>query len=222
MFKNWFRLKADAPSFRDDYLRYFERSHPMRTPVEAISFVVFDTETTGLNVRQDRLLSIGAVRVQNWQINIADTFECLILQEHMQLGNSPKIHGILGNTLQRMGIEETEAVRQFSHYCQNSVLVGHHIAFDRAMMEKVLRPMTGTRLRNYCIDTIRLAQRLAPPSIGLRPQDFSLDQLCRQYHIEAKDRHTAAGDAYITALLFLKLLARLQKRGVRTLRDLLR
>ncbi|HKK78702.1 MAG TPA: hypothetical protein VJ933_03695, partial [Phaeodactylibacter sp.] len=79
----------------------------------------------------------------------------------------------------------------------------------------------GVKLKNKGVDTAVLARRLANhPQLAKRGA-FGLDQLCQDYHIPMSDRHTAAGDAYITAILLMKMLRRLEKRGVRTLGDLL-
>ena len=82
----------------------------------------------------------------------------------------------------------------------------------------------GGKLRNKTLDTARLARRIHNPFDApmSKQQQLSLDALCRQYHIPLGERHTAAADTYITALLFLKLLARLKKRGVDTIGELMK
>jgi len=96
------------------------------------------------------------------------------------------------------------------------VLVGHHLRFDISILNEALKKRHAGKLRNPLIDTRDLALRVEKGRGGHddQPGNYSLDALCQRYHIPGSDRHTAAGDAYITAILLLKLLGRLRKRGV--------
>jgi len=109
-------------------------------------------------------------------------------------------------------------------YLQNSVIVGHHIGFDFAVLNRAFQEHLGGQLRNQTLDTNYLAKRIHSPfyktSID-QNLNFSLDALCKQYHVPVHDRHTASGDALITALLFLKLMGQLERKGVKYLGDLL-
>ncbi|MCB9301076.1 MAG: 3'-5' exonuclease [Lewinellaceae bacterium] len=220
-FKNKNRAKPGDPEFWKGYLASFEHDYRKNTPIRELRFVVFDTETTGLDVRKDHILSLGAVSVNNWQIDLSDSLECYVRQAYQANGESVEVHGILPNG-RKETVDEGYAIRRFISYCQNAVLVGHHVNFDVAMVNKVLKGLTGRKLLNKQVDTAVLARRLAGDSQVYKQGTFGLDSLCQQYHIPMSDRHTAAGDAYITAILLLKLLARLEKRGVRTLGQLFR
>lgn len=212
----------EQPSFWRDYLLAFKPGFDPKCPIQEAGFVVFDTETTGLDPSRDQLLAIGAIPVRNWRIQVADAFECTITPNQNAAGASIPIHGILPK-IHPDNLPETEAVKQFIRLAGNQILVGHHIGFDVAMINKSLQPLTGGKLKNKMLDTGHLARRVNPVSGPLYPSSpADLDELCRQYHIRPSDRHTAAGDAMITATLFLKLLARLRNRGVHTIGDLLR
>lgn len=223
MFKTWFQKKnkEDLPSFWRDYDAHFSKTLSKNMPVEEVAFVIFDTETTGLDIHKDKILSLGAVRLKNNRLNVSDSLDLLIAQEVQKPGKSAEIHGILNAHIQN-GLSEREALEQFVTFCKDAVLVGHHVAFDVAMLDQLARKITGRRLKNKTIDTLDLAKRVNPPGAFVRPGDYSLDRLCRLYQLPTSDRHTAAGDAYITALLLMKLLVRLRKRGVLTLGQLLR
>jgi len=212
---------SPPPDFWSEYLQAFQQSPLSRhLPLAQIPFVVFDTETTGLNPRKDNLLSIGAVRVQGWQLDVGQCFELYVQQSYQPQSSAVEVHGILPGQ-QPYKLPQEEAVKQFLKYCGNAVLVAHHLAFDLAVLNALLRPLAGDKLRNKGLDTARLARRVAQRPDLAKPGTFGLDELCEQFHIPKSDRHTAAGDAYITGLLLLKLLYRLKKRGVRTLGDLL-
>lgn len=224
--RKWFWKKKDdvspPPAFWRDYQKLMSTKVDRRLPVDQVDFVVFDTETTGLDVRKDRILSIGALRVRDREINIGQSFEYLIQQPRQKAkAESIPIHGIL--PVERPGsLSEPEALARFIGYTGSAVLVGHHVRFDIEMINRALGRMGLGKLKNPYIDTARLAKRtrgLHHPGPKKTP---GLDELCQRYRIPPVDRHTAAGDAYLTALLLLKLMARLQDRGVRNLGDLLR
>jgi DNA polymerase-3 subunit epsilon len=110
-------------------------------------------------------------------------------------------------------------------YIGNRVIVGHHINFDVMMINKMLDDLHLPRLKNQTIDTAQLIKRIENPLNAynlVNSKELSLDELSQKFDIITKQRHTAAGDAYITALVFIKLLELLKKREVRTLKDLLR
>ena len=195
---------------------------PLTTPVEQLRFVVFDTETTGLNPRKDRLLSIGAVTVLGGDIPLDQTFDREVGQQQLRpsTGEAIAVHGILPHHA-TMAQPEEEVIRDFLGFLGDAVLVAHHVKFDVMMIEQALKKYGGGPLLNRRIDTVQLAQRAQRAGQGTT-RAYKLDALAKQYDIPLHDRHTAAGDAYITAVLLLKLLHRLRHRGVHTLRDLLR
>ncbi len=220
----WFQAprQQPLPEFWEEYIELFAWKQDKKLPIEAQRFIVFDTETTGLDPKSDRILSIGAVGVHNWQIDLNDHLECYLRQNQQSSSKEVAIHGILPVDKEHM-LHESVAIRNFVTYIGNAILVGHHVSFDVNMINQALRRMELPPLRNKTVDTQRLAMRLKPPSQGYaQPGTYGLDDLCKQYRIPCSDRHTAAGDAYITAVLFLKLLARLEARGVKTVAGVLR
>lgn len=223
--RNWFRTRdvSQYPLFWQDYLNRLEESTlNLKTLIADIPFVVFDTETTGLNHKEDQILSIGAVRVKDWKMEVADTLDFLVYQSYSPKMESVAIHGILPKAHDN-SLEEAEAVRNFVAYIGDSVLVGHHVGFDLAMIHQALRPYGKLKLKNKILDTGNLARRAKGLKLEIENQNaYTLDQLCEDYHIPKNDRHTAAGDAFITGLLLQKLLVKLQNRGIRTLGDLLK
>ncbi|MCO6476291.1 MAG: 3'-5' exonuclease [Phaeodactylibacter sp.] len=212
----------DHPEFWRQYLSSFDGVLGKRTPIEEVCFVVFDTEATGLDVKKDRILSIGAVKVRNWQISLSACLDCYVKQSYQPVGETIAVHGILPGARSPGDMEEIEAVQHFVKYCHASVLVGHHVAFDISMINQALKGLIGQKLVNKRLDTAALAARVAEKKGYEVPGTLGLDALCKKYDIPMSDRHTAAGDAFITAVLFMKLLARLKKRGVNTLGELMR
>jgi DNA polymerase-3 subunit epsilon len=206
------------PDFWKAYLAHFDKKWSKKTPLEELSFVVFDTETTGLKIKEDQILSIGAIRVGHNTIHIGDEFECFVYQSFTPIASNIEIHEILPSQPSD-GLDEASATKSFLEFIGNDILVGHHVGFDVAMVNQSLKNLGSFQLKNYALDTGVMAKRLKYPSYHT---SFTLDQLCKEYRIKMHDRHNAAGDAMLTAILFLKLLGRLKNRGVKTLGDLLR
>ncbi|MEZ4957797.1 MAG: 3'-5' exonuclease [Saprospiraceae bacterium] len=222
-----FFLKKNKPNFQapeyQAYLAHFSKKLDLYKPVSGARFVVLDTETTGLDVKNDRILSLAALEINGANISVKNRLECFVKQDAYQPKESIAVHGILPNQTSQ-GISEKEMLTALLAFLGNAILVGHHISFDIAIINECMLREMGGPLKNTVLDTGRLARRLEDPFNikHLNQKEYSLDSLCQKYQIEMGKRHTAAGDAFITALLFLKLLGRLEQKGVKTLKDLLR
>ena len=179
--------------------------------IDLTRFVVLDTETTGFDYEKDRILSIGALVLQNNQINIADSFEIFIQQEHYDQATA-KIHGILRDSvLDRPN--ELEALKQFLDFLGDSIIVAHHSLFDVTMINKALERNGLSPLKNKTLDTAVLYKKtLLVSPLFERKDNYTLDDLADKFDISKKDRHNAMGDAYITAIAFLKILKKLKEK----------
>lgn len=199
---DWFRFKKYPPIWQN-YLANFKKNSSLKD-FEDTRFVVFDTETTGLDFQKDKILSIGAVSIINKTIAVENVFEIYIKVSHFNV-ETVTIHGILqeGNIHK---VNENEAIELFLQYIGSSILVGHHIGFDIAMINNALQQMKLGKLKNKTIDTGTLYTKLR----DAKNKNYSLDELSKEFAIAQHDRHTAAGDALITALLFLKILNKLK------------
>ena len=119
--------------------------------IDSTRFVVLDTETTGFDYEKDRILSIGALVLQNNQMNISDSFEVFIQQEHYDQATA-KIHGILRDSvLDRPN--EKEALEQFLTFLGDAIIVAHHSLFDLSMITKALERNCLSPLKNKTLDT---------------------------------------------------------------------
>ena len=210
MIRNLFKNKnerEDLPIFWQNYAQSFDEKIPEK--LSEVRFVVFDTETTGFNFNDDRILSIGAVRIENQSIEISDNFEVFLNQTKFN-PETVKIHGIIQNERFEK-ISEFDALKKFLSYIQNSVLVAHHAGFDIKMVNKALNRNNLPKLKNKVLDTAVLYKKTRIMTNFIdRDKVYSLDEISEAYNIDLIDRHTASGDAYITALIFMKLLSRLK------------
>jgi DNA polymerase-3 subunit epsilon len=202
------------------YLQTFDASWRSDTPAASVRFVVLDSETTGLDLRRDRVVTIGAVAVNDAQIDLSDVFDALLTIDHNQ--SSVTVHGVTRDEA-RGGAGEQEALLEFLGYLRDGVIVGHHIGFDIDMLDAACERHFGITLRNRYIDTMDLTlelDALMPNAADPAQQGYSLDALCARFGVLPRDRHTAAGDAFMTALVFLKLLSVARKAGRCSLGDL--
>jgi len=199
-----------------------------QTPIEALRFVVLDTETTGLDIQKDQLLSIGTVCIEERAILVKDAVEWVLYSEdNLEMKKEGiAIHGLRPKDLKE-GTKKQIALQEFLTYLDNSIIVAHHTAFDVAMLNKAMTHFyPDFKLYNYQLDTAKLAIRLERGLFDQSPaydrKKYTLDALCERYGVEMVERHTAWGDAYTTAILFLKLVHLLQKNGIQNLKDLMR
>lgn len=183
------------------------------TPVEQVRFVVLDSETTGLDPRKDRIVTIGAIAVVNHEIRIDDSFEALLKVEYNS--SAVTVHGVTREE-SLAGLDEPEALDRFLRYLGEGVIVGHHIGHDVETFNAGYERHFGFRMRNPSLDTMSLTLHLERDGAfaGRGPiEEFSLDALCRLFDIVPHDRHTAPGDAFMTALVFQRLLRLAVKHG---------
>ncbi|MFH6992610.1 PolC-type DNA polymerase III [Flavobacterium sp. FlaQc-48] len=179
--------------------------------IEETRFVVLDTETTGFDYDNDRILCIGALVLQNGIIAIQNSFEVYIEQDHYDKSTA-QIHGILkAFVIPRPG--ESEALQQFLAFLGDSVIIAHHTIFDVTMINKALERNGLPELTNKRLDTAILYKKtLIKSHLFERKDHYTLDDLADKFDISKKDRHTALGDAYITAIAFLKIVKKLKEK----------
>lgn len=172
---------------------------------ENLRFAVIDTESTGFDSERDLIVSIAGVTVQQDAIDLSDTFEVMIPFPHNT--SSVALHGI---TRERAsgGVPEDKALEDFRQWLRQDIIVGHHIGHDVKMLNTASRRNGQPLFENPVIDTMDLTLRLK--DVGalseVEIETYSLDQLCWIFNIAPHDRHTASGDAFLTAQVFLRLL----------------
>lgn len=212
---NWFKKETDDyPEYWNKYISYFQKAQPEL--VDEATFVVFDTETTGFDQHKDRILSIGCVKIKKERINVAESFEIYLDQEEFN-PDTVEIHGLIHHE-RFQTISEEKAIQLFLKYIKNSILVAHHAGFDVNMVNAALKRQGLPKLKNKVLDTGVLYRKTRLITNFIDPnKNYSLDELALAYNIDLKDRHTAIGDAFITAIAFLKTLGRLKEPRIKKL-----
>ena len=164
-------------------------------------WVVLDVETSGLNIDDDRLLSIGAVAIHGDRIVLADSFEIFVRAERASDRANILVHGI-GAQAQLGGVEPVPAMRAFLDFVGTSPLAAFHASFDRGFLSRAARAWVGLKLDNPWLDLAELAPALQP-----QVKAKALDDWLAYFEISVDQRHDAASDALATAMLLLRLRA---------------
>jgi DNA polymerase III subunit epsilon len=211
-----FFKKKKTPKFWEDHI-YKVQNSKKYSNFEDIRFVALDTETTGFDYENDRILCIGAVAIKNNKILVSDAIEIYVKQEVFNK-ETVKIHGIRkdGNETK---LSEEEAIVKFINYLDDAVIVAHHTGFDITMINMALKRSNVGPLESKQLDTNYIHKKIA--KTDTYKKIFSLDELCEIYNVKMHDRHTALGDALITAYLFLKQTAKYKKNNALNLFDLI-
>jgi DNA polymerase III subunit epsilon len=179
------------------------------------SYVVFDTETTGLHpYMNDEIMAIGALTINEAKISNDDSFYRLVNPRRPIPPVARRITG-LDDQMVKDESQIIPVLLDFLRFCGPRILVAHNAPFDLAFINIKISETTGRRFVNPVIDTVLLTSALHY-SIG----DYSLENLSAVFKLDLSGRHHALGDARIAAELFLKLLPELINRGVTNLHQL--
>jgi DNA polymerase-3 subunit epsilon len=181
--------------------------------LEEASFVVFDLETTGLATASARICEIGAVRVE--RLELTATFETLVAPRVPLPPAVGRLTGLSDAALRRAP-RIANALRRFSAFAGESVLVAHNARFDLAFVNRELERLDGRRVSAPVIDTVPLARNL----LRGRVQRTSLASLAFFFGTTTSPCHRALPDAQATAEVLLALIGLAQERGARTVADL--
>ncbi|MGE4298337.1 MAG: PolC-type DNA polymerase III [Desulfovibrionaceae bacterium] len=205
--------------------RDFFTAFNQERPLTDYTFVVADTELTGLDPRADAIVSIGAVRVRGMRVDMADTYYSLVCPDRSLPKLSTLIHRITPQEVcAAPGM--AEVLPGFVEYLGDSLLVGHHVGLDVTFLNRAARRVLGAGLYTPCLDTLRLAQVYQAELWEDYYDQFNLNvsynlgHLARQYGLPLFAQHNALQDALQTAYLFLFLVRKLHRGGIHTLRDL--
>ncbi len=196
-------------------------------PLAHYSFVVCDTELTGLNRRRDEIISIGAVRIEGLQILPGETFHRYIRPRNIDPNQATLIHRITPEQLR--GVPPVEEVLPgFVRFCGDALIVGHFVDIDMHFLNRAARRVLGGTLSNPSIDTMRLARAYKEARCRDyyghcdQSMSYNLDELSNEFHLPRFKPHDALEDALQTAYLFLFLVKKFRHGGICTLRELYR
>ncbi|MBP7466967.1 MAG: DNA polymerase III subunit epsilon [Thauera sp.] len=203
------------PEYYDfDLFAWSEKSHGLEDRLlSELTFTVFDTETTGLNPSQgDEIIQIGATRIVNGKLLRSESFEQLVDPQRPLAPESAKIHGITSEMLRGQPTID-KVLPAFHAFAADTVLIAHNAAFDMRFLQ-LKEEETGLRFDHPVLDTLLLSAVIHP-----NQESHRLEAIAERLGLTIVGRHTALGDAIVTAEVFLKLVPLLADKGIRTLRE---
>lgn len=212
------RAELDAASRqrRDEWLRMPVAS--LERSLTEQRWVVVDVESSGLDVRNDRLVAIGAVSVRGGAVDLEDSFEVVLRQTEVSSDDNILIHGIAGSE-QRDGEAPHAALLDFLDFIGGDPLIAFHAFFDEAMITRACQLYLGCGFRRQWLDLAYLAPALLKRGNAGRSQPHGLDDWLAHFDIPVTQRHRAVADAVATAQLWLALSPALHESGSTRSRD---
>lgn len=193
---------------------WWMRMRPSRGPEVALGgleFVAIDTETTGLDPKTDALVAVAAIPFGDGKPRLAEGIDRLVNPRRPIPHEARAIHGI-GDSDVRTAPPVEAVLPALYAACDGRPIVAHTAWFDLMLINRAARDAGLPLLRGPGLDIAVLARALFPSW-----WDLSLEGLARLMEIQVVDRHTARGDALTAGLIFLRMIPRLEERGIRTL-----
>ena len=175
-------------------------------------WVVLDTETTGLNLKRDHVISIAAVAIHlvpdlsQARIDLGDTFGAVLHQEQPTARKDNILIHHIGIAAQTEGKNPRDVLESFATWVGQSPLWAYHAPFDKAMLANAYKRVQLEPLANPWVDIQPLANWAARQTHML-----GLDECMSIFDLSCIERHQAASDTFLTAELLLKLMPRLRE-----------
>jgi len=183
-------------------------------PLSQAEFCVVDTETTGLSARNNNIIEIGIVVINN--LKITDKYHSMINPGRHIPPNITMLTGITFDDVKEAPFFE-DVANDISEFIDKKVLVAHNISFDRSFLKKEFLSSESNIPNVPQLCTVKLARKIYP---NLRSK--SLGSVCRHLKIKNINTHRALSDAEATAKILIKMIEKLQKeKGIENLQELL-
>ena len=168
-------------------------------------FVVFDIETTGFSAVNDRIIEIGAVKVENGEI--VDRYSTFVNPERPIPFEIEKLTGINDGMVVDAAVIE-DILPEFLAFSEDCIMVAHNAEFDMSFIKENCRRMNLLR-KFTVVDTLAMARSMLPDL-----KNYKLDTVVEAVGGTLENHHRAVEDAESTADIFVKFVARLKGMGV--------
>lgn len=173
------------------------------THLREVKFTLLDFETTGLNIRKDRPIALGAVTIEMAKIQLGKQFDRILCQPDTVAGEATLIHEIPPEQIEE-GEDLTQSLLDFYVFAESSILIAFHAPFDKAILTKASQKHLGYTPPHPFIDLEDIVNAYFPEKAKtLR----GLDKWCEAFDLDLSiERHNASADALISAELMLVAL----------------
>ena len=174
----------------------------------AEEWVALDCETTGLDVRHDQIISIGAVRIVGNRLLTSQRLELLVRPERSLNVASMRVHQLRERDVAQ-GLAPQQAMRLLLDFIGSRPLVGYYLEFDVAMLNREIWPMLGVRLPQRKIDVSAMYYdfklRQMPAHARGETIDLRFATIMSDLALPQRDAHDALNDAVMAGMAFIKL-----------------
>ncbi|MDD8058539.1 MULTISPECIES: 3'-5' exonuclease [Shewanella] len=202
-----FLLNESIPKFIHDNL--LQTLPTLNDTAEAFDYLVLDFETTGLDVDNDLILSIGWVEIINSQIDLASCKHHYINSKSQIKPVTAVINHITPQMLNE-GESIHDAIKALFHASKGKILVAHGCLVEARFLQKyMLRNFELSSLPLLWIDTLSIEKHMAM-SVNNPDIDLTLATTRERYNLPEYNNHNALADAVSTAELFLAQQKKLQ------------
>ncbi len=171
-------------------------------------WVALDCETTGLDVRGDQIIAIGAVRIAGNRLLTSQRLELLVRPERAMKPDSMRVH-LLRESDVAQGMDPLHAMRRLLDFIGSRPLVGYYLEFDVAMLNREIWPMLGVRLPQKKIEVSALyydyKNRQLPAHERGGTIDLRFANMMNDLALPLRPAHDALNDAVMAGLAFMKL-----------------
>ena len=179
-------------------------------PYDGDELVSIDCETTGLDVKTDQILSVGAIKVKGDAILTSQRLDFLVRPREPASERTILIHHIRPVDLES-AVPADVAIRRVLEFVGPRPLLGYYLEFDVAMLNRHARPLLGAGLPNRQVEVSRLfydwrAARL-PPGSNI---DLRFETIRQRLDLPRRAAHDAFNDALLAAMMYLRLKGRWQ------------
>ena len=179
-------------------------------PLGSLDAAVFDTETTGLNIRKARIIEIAGIKIKAGSIAADSEFARLVDPGIPIPDASTRIHGITDEMVS--GSEDfRRAVLAFADWTGSGLLLGYSLDFDIAVLELEHERAGLLWSAPEALDVQELAEALRPDI-----PNWTMEEVAKWLSIDVGNRHRALADAKLTAEIFIRLIPRLKDAGIAT------
>ncbi|EHK2335459.1 UvrD-helicase domain-containing protein [Clostridium perfringens] len=181
-------------------LEYGEKFSLLINEFEKENIIVFDVESTGVDVTEDEIIQIAAIKL-NKNGEVVDKFE-KFLKNKKPVKDSYYVHGFSDEMLQRIGEDKEKVLKEFVEYSKDSIIVGHNVQYDiNILCSELERNNLGKPKFKTFYDTLDIYRRFYPGNIN-----YKLENLSKVYDTKHKPSHDAMDDIIATGELLVRAI----------------